>query len=942
MMQIDVLLAENNRLQRCLSDLGSVMALPSTWGGREPSLMAGQLLDLVLGMLDLDFAHLHFKDANDNTRRQVTRLSQWARSVATSEDFGAMLGPLTTAEATEWAQRLTVGGSVLTILPVRLGALGEFGLLVTGSRREDFPRETETVLLSVAAAQATIGLQAALQLDEEKRSAHAEQAIAANERNLAQFVNTIPGLAWSARIDGSAEFFNQHYLDYVGLTVDEALGAGWVNAVHPEDLEGLIASWHAMLASRQAGEAEARLKRFDGEYRWFLFRTNPLHDEAGGVVKWFGVNIDIEDRKKAEEALRTGEWNLRQLTETIPQMLWSATPDGSIDYCNARLLDYTGFSVDEIIGGGWIKMLHADDVERARKVWLASIENGTPYQVEVRTFHAADRSYRWVLTDALPLHDDFGQILRWYGSCIDIHDRKEAESAIAASERTLAQIIDTIPVYVWSAGADGSTDFLNSGYLEYLGIGRDQMQDWPWSAVVHPDDRQASAGVWKDLLVSGRAGEVQARFRRFDGEYRWFLFRANPLRDETGAVKWFGVTIDIEELKRAEERLRASEWNLRHLTETIPQMLWSAKPDGAIDYCNTRLLDYAGFTAGKITGDGWKSLVHPDDLAQAARAWSTSVVTGRPYQVEARLIHAADRSFRWCLTTGLPLRDEDGRILKWYGVCVDMHEWKEAQDELRETQAALAYITRVMTMSQLTASIAHELNQPLAGIMTNAGTALRMLTAEPPNIDGARETAKRTIRDAQRASEVISRLRALFTKRITTSEVVDLNAAAQEVVALSSNELHKRNVSLRVNFAQNLPHVIGDRVQLQQVMLNFILNGAEAMDEVMDRPRELFVSTELERTGHVRVSVKDAGGGFDPALVEKLFGPFYTTKSDGMGIGLSVSKTIVENHQGRVWAERNDGLGATFNFSVPSLIAQTSFNSSRNVPSSLAESTGHT
>ena len=379
------------------------------------------------------------------------------------------------------------------------------------------------------------------------------------------------------------------------------------------------------------------------------------------------------------------------------------------------------------------------------------------------------------------------------------------------------------------------------------------------------------------------------------------------------------------------------------MTETIPLMLWSARPDGAIDYSNARLLDFTGLAAREIMGEGWKCLVHPDDLDQAARAWSTSIATGTPYQVETRLAHAADRSYRWCLTTGLPLRDEDGRILKWHGACVDMHDWKKAQDELRETQAELAHVTRVMTMGQLTASIAHELNQPLAGIMTNAGTGLRMLTAEPPNVDGARETARRTIRDAKRASEVIGRLRALFARRTTASEVVDLNTAAQEIIALSLNELQRNNVGIRVHFAESLPGVMGDRVQLQQVILNLILNGAESMSGVVDRPRELVISTKHERNGHVRVAVKDAGAGFDPAMAEKLFSPFYTTKSNGMGIGLSVSRTIVENHHGRLWGERNGGPGSTFCFSIPSRPAGEAAKASMHAPPPRkADATGST
>jgi len=373
----------------------------------------------------------------------------------------------------------------------------------------------------------------------------------------------------------------------------------------------------------------------------------------------------------------------------------------------------------------------------------------------------------------------------------------------------------------------------------------------------------------------------------------------------------------ISERRWTEAALRASELDLQRMTETIPQMLWSATADGAIDYCNDRLVDFTGFTAADIMGDGWKKLLHPDDVEQTARTWEASVATGVPFHVEARLIHPADRIYRWCVTDALPLQDESGRIVKWYGACVDMHDWKEAQDELRDTQAELAHMTRVMTMGHLTASIAHELNQPLAGIITNASTCLRMLAAEPANVSGARETARRTIRDGNRAAEVISRLRALFSKRSTAVETVDLNTAIQEVIALTATELQRNGVSLRLELADDLPFVKGDRVQLQQVIMNLVLNAVEAMDGVADRLKELTVATEQDGTDRVRVVVRDVGVGIDAAAAAKLFNPFYTTKGHGMGIGLSVSRSIVEHHQGRLWAEANDGPGATFLISIP-------------------------
>ncbi|MGC1675300.1 MAG: PAS domain S-box protein, partial [Candidatus Acidiferrales bacterium] len=374
---------------------------------------------------------------------------------------------------------------------------------------------------------------------------------------------------------------------------------------------------------------------------------------------------------------------------------------------------------------------------------------------------------------------------------------------------------------------------------------------------------------------------------------------------------------DITDSKLAEEKLRESELNLRQMTETIPEMLWSATPEGAIDYCNARVLDYTGFSAEKIMGRGWARLLHPDDADQAARVWSSCVTTGNPYRVEVRTIHAADGTYRWCVTSALPLLDQQGRILKWYGTVVDMHDWKQAQEDLRNTQMEFAHMSRVMTMGELTASIAHEVNQPLAGIITNANTCLRMLAADPPNVDGAGETARRTIRDGNRMSEVITRLRALYSKKDATTEPMDLNEAARDVTALLLSELQRNSVVLRLELADDIPLVAGDRVQLQQVILNLLRNASDAMSGINDRPKRLLIRTQRDEGDRVRLTVQDAGVGFDPQAVDRLFKAFYTTKNNGMGIGLSVCRSIIESHHGRLWATPNDGPGAAFSFCIP-------------------------
>jgi C4-dicarboxylate-specific signal transduction histidine kinase len=273
-------------------------------------------------------------------------------------------------------------------------------------------------------------------------------------------------------------------------------------------------------------------------------------------------------------------------------------------------------------------------------------------------------------------------------------------------------------------------------------------------------------------------------------------------------------------------------------------------------------------------------------------------------------------SIKYLRTKSYGIRDRDGR-LEHIGAIQDVTEHRLSEEALAKARSELAHVASVTSLATLTASIAHEVNQPLSGIVTNAGTCLRMLTLDPPNVDGARETARRTIRDGNRASDVITRLRALFSKKHTLAEQVHLNDATREVIALSLSELQRNRVILRSELANDLPPVTGDRVQLQQVILNLLRNASDAMNIVHDRPRELLIKTGRDEGDRVLLSVKDAGIGFDPQTADRLFETFYTTKNDGMGVGLAVSRSIIESHQGRLWATLNDGPGATFSFSIP-------------------------
>jgi PAS domain S-box-containing protein len=497
-----------------------------------------------------------------------------------------------------------------------------------------------------------------------------------------------------------------------------------------------------------------------------------------------------------------------------------------------------------------------------------------------------------------------------------------------ASPTNLTLTIDTIPVLAWSANTDGSADFLNAHYLQYIGMSAAQALGWGWAASVHPDDVANLTATWQRILQSRAPGEAEARIRRYDGTYRWFMFRAYPLLDDRGEiVRWCGVNADIEDRKQVEDSLRKSERFLLEVQRVSHTGGW--RYDVATNTVETspeleRIYDVQpGEDPSSL--ELWISRIHPDDRAKVADAFQQAIRERSPYHLGSRIVRP-DGSIRYQNAVGHPVLDDSGNLVELIGATMDMTEQWQANNELQRTSEALrelevtmARAAQVATGAELAASIAHEVNQPLAGIMANTSTCRRLLDANPPDLDGARETVRRTIRDADRASEVISRLRALFNKKPLSFESFDLNDATREVVALTLNDLHRQRVTVQSELADDLPSVIGDRMQLQQVIVNLLRNGADAMAGVNGRPRRLVVTTARARDEHLVLMVRDAGVGLDPTSVNKLFNAFFSTKSGGMGIGLSISRSIIERHHGKMWAVSNEDVGATFAFEIPFL-----------------------
>jgi PAS domain S-box-containing protein len=365
---------------------------------------------------------------------------------------------------------------------------------------------------------------------------------------------------------------------------------------------------------------------------------------------------------------------------------------------------------------------------------------------------------------------------------------------------------------------------------------------------------------------------------------------------------------EIAERERAEDRLRL-------VIDTTPAMLHSARPDGSMDFFNRRWLEYVGHSLDEMCGWRWTKVVHPDDVEEEAARWRTSLATGEPFGAEVR-VRRADGEYRRQLHHIVPAHDDEETIVKWYGSSIDVEDRRRAEEALRESEAELARVIRIATMGELAASIAHEVNQPLGAAVTNGNAAWRWLAGQPPNLDEAREAIERAVREATRASDVIGRIRALLQKLPPQMERLDMNAVIREVLTLADNELLRGGITVRTELTPDVPNVLGDRVQLQQVILNLILNGIDAMRAITHRPRELLIESAKHAEG-VLIQVHDSGEGVAAEQADHIFQPFFTTKPQGIGMGLSVGRSIVETHGGRMWFTPGSSHGVVFQFTVP-------------------------
>jgi len=509
---------------------------------------------------------------------------------------------------------------------------------------------------------------------------------------LRAFIDRVPALAWSALPDGSLDFFNKQFQDYTGLSSDQLSGLEWKSAIHPADIQEFESWWEDLQHSPEADTTEVRLRRFDGSSRWFLLFANPTRDESGNVVKWYGANIDIEDRKRVEEIMRAREESWQQIVDNIPGLVATMGATGEVEFLNRQTLEYFGKSTDDLKNWALSDAVHPDDLPRIIQARIKSIEEGTIYDVEHRC-RRADGVYRWFQVRGIPVRNTEDAITAWYLLLTDIDDLKRAEEALQSAERHLAVIVNTIPTAAWTSRPDGYCDFLNQVWLDYTGISAEKAHGWGWAESIHPDDRKELVKDWQSCLASGAPFDTEARVRRFDGSYRWFLTRANPLRDEAGNIlKWYGTCIDIDDRKRREEVLRTSELSWRQIIDNIPGLVNASGASGDPTFFNRQELEYFGKTNEELKDWGRIDVFHPEDLPRVIEAWATSIETGRVLGIEVRL-RRADGVYRWFQTRAVPARDAEGKISDWFALHTDIDDRKRAEEKVRQSEAELRTIT---------------------------------------------------------------------------------------------------------------------------------------------------------------------------------------------------------------------------------------------------------
>ena len=896
-------------------------------------------------------------------------------------------------------------------------------------------------------------------LEEELNQAHARLELAVRGSNIILLELNMPdGVLENSRMEVISAGDQISGYDRSEVATDFA---AMMALVHPDDRERVERALRAYLSGQTTeSEAEYRVRQKDGSYRWRLARGVAVRDAEGRAIRFMMSAVDITELKRAEEALRASEQRFRTFVDHATDAFFLQAYDGVILDVNRQACESLGYTRDELIGmtpadfdpdftpvmleqmrqrgdageelalesrhrrkdgsvfpveirgrriwvGGrrfivslarditerkrleaelrqarvrldlairgsnvglwevdmpdgdyatgvtsWINVweqlgleppadrspsvvsvdfVHPDDKEgilRAVNAYLSG--EAKEYEHEYRVRHK-DGTYRWMLTRGTAIRDRAGKAIRLLGCRVDITELKRVQEALRESEAWFRFMANAMPQIVWTARPDGSPEYLNDRFVEYTGVPVAEVTGERWLSVLHPDDGERTMTRWMADVASGSDHDIEYRLRAVDGRFRWFKSRGLPVRDDSGqVVKWVGTITDIDDLKRAEEELRESERRLRTLTEALPHMVWTAEPDGAHDYFNARNTEYTGLAVDQLRGWDWQQTIHADDQPLCLELWSHSVATGELYEIEYRL-RQFDGVYRWHLARALPLRDDTGRITKWFGSCIDIDDQKHAEEAMRRAKEVAEAANRAK--DEFLAGVSHEIRTPMNAILGMTELALDTpLTAEQ------REYLAIVKSSADALLKVINDLLDFAKIEAGKLELDHADFSLRHVLGETLRALafraHKKGLELACRIDPEVPDaLVGDAGRLRQVLLNLIGNAIKfteqgevvvrvgaGMEQTSTKPDPSVPGSRPSRVVHF--SISDTGIGIPREKQEKIFQAFEqadsstTRQYEGTGLGLSIASRLVTLMGGQITVESEPGRGSTFRFSA--------------------------
>lgn len=747
----------------------------------------------------------------------------------------------------------------------------------------------------------------------------------------ARIVESVVGNGWATDASGRFSYVTPTMLAHLGLTLQKLNSSnegghhGWKQVIHPDDYDAVAAAWRHSLQTGDHYNIEHRMLRATGVFDWARCSGQPCRTHDGRIVGWYGAVIlpDLDNVVGMQGLLRERERELSQIVDMVPSHVWRLTPEGEPTFFNQRMVDFLGFSVSELDTSGTsrlqalVEAVHPDDAALFRKALHQSLATGENFAIQYR-LRRFDGAYRWMSSRAEPLRDENGNIVQWFGLCHDIDDQMRLYGDIAEREARIRRLVesDIIGIVIWDL--DGTLIDANDAFLSMIQYDRDDLKAGiRWFDITPPE--------WQAIHEQEEAAELAATGKMQAREKEYFRKDGSRVPVLIGAACFDGQSrqgvayiLDLTELKRAETALREREGFLWQLVETLPAMIDCTTPDGESVYRSQQLREFLGYgpenpnDGGSRLSATFDASVHPDDLANVKNDYAHSIATGAPFARRHRL-RRFDGEYHWVETRAAPMRDAEGAIVQWNVVCLDIDGEVRAHEDLRLSQERLIRASQTASLAELSASIAHEINQPLAAVVAHSHACQRWLTADPPNLDRAQSTVQRITRDANAAADVVSRVRALFRHVPDARVVSSISDLISETHDLMADELRKAEVMLVGEIEPGLPPIALDRIQVQQVLVNLVRNAVEAM-EALSGPRVAIVRANRSG-GIITIQIVDQGSGLKAP--DKIFEPFFTTKQSGMGMGLAICRSIVEAHGGRLWAERNLKKGTTFLFTLP-------------------------